>query len=121
VNLSDLLSRSVTVFKPQAAEKNVSLNLNAATDLPLVWVDPQRLEQVIGNVIDNALRYTNENGAITIEAEPVEGGARVSIADNGVGVPEEEIDKIFDRFWRNEKAVPVRTVVPVWDWPSRGS
>lgn len=104
VDLADLLNRTVTVFKPQAEDKKVSLKLEINEALPQIWIDPQRLEQVIGNVIDNALRYTNENGAVTITAVPVEGGARVSIADNGTGVPVEEIDKIFDRFWRNEKS-----------------
>ncbi len=104
VDLVDLLNRSVTVFKPQAAEKNVTLQLQVTPNLPLVWIDPQRLEQVIGNVIDNALRYTNENGKILINAEANEGGAKISIMDDGVGVPTEEIERIFDRFWRNEKS-----------------
>lgn len=104
VDLNQLLDRTMAVFKPEAADKGVTLNLEMAPDLPKVWIDPQRLEQVIGNVLDNALRYTKENGTISVNGISQEGGAYISIADNGSGVPEEEIGKIFDRFWRNEKS-----------------
>lgn len=104
VDLNELFERTVAVFKPEATDKGVALKLELAPDLPGVWIDPQRLEQVIGNVLDNALRYTKENGAITVTGMAREGAVYISIADNGSGVPEEEIGKIFDRFWRNEKS-----------------
>jgi signal transduction histidine kinase len=104
VDLNQLLDRTMAVFKPEVADKGVTLNLEMAPDLPKVWIDPQRLEQVIGNVLDNALRYTKENGTISVNGISQEGGAYISIADNGSGVPKEEIGKIFDRFWRNEKS-----------------
>lgn len=104
VDLNELFARSMAVFKPAASDKGVEFNLDLAPDLPKVWIDPQRLEQVIGNVLDNALRYTQENGAITITGLAREDAVYISIADNGSGVPEEEIGKIFDRFWRNEKS-----------------
>jgi len=104
VNLANLLDRSVIVFKPQAAEKHISLKLEIVTPLPEVWIDPQRLEQVIGNVIDNALRFTNENGTVKVTASPADEGALITISDDGAGVPEDEVDRIFDRFWRSEKS-----------------
>lgn len=104
VDLAELLERTVSIFKPQALDKDVALDLQIEADLPKVWVDPQRLEQVIGNVLDNALRYTNEKGYISVTASAREDGAYVAISDNGPGVSPEEVSKIFDRFWRNEKS-----------------
>ena len=104
VDIPDLLERTVAVFSPQANEKNIDLILSASPSLPKVWVDPQRLEQVIGNIIDNAMRYANEKGSVTVDAILVQGGVKVSIADNGSGVPEDELGRIFDRFWRSEKS-----------------
>ncbi|MEA5077659.1 MAG: ATP-binding protein [Anaerolineaceae bacterium] len=104
IDLNELLDRTMTVFKPEAVDKDVALNLELAPDLPKVWVDPQRLEQVIGNILDNALRYTKEKGTITVTGIAHEDGVYISIADSGSGVPEDEIGRIFDRFWRNEKS-----------------
>ena len=104
VDLADLLVRIVAVFKPQAVEKGIDLRLQINPPLPMVWIDSQRLEQVIGNIIDNAMRYSNENGTVIVTADTAPEGALISIADNGAGVPDEEVERIFDRFWRSEKS-----------------
>lgn len=104
VDLADLLVRIVAIFKPQAAEKGIDLRLQISPPLPTVWIDSQRLEQVIGNIIDNAMRYSNENGTVIVTADPAPEGALITIADNSAGVPEGEVERIFDRFWRSEKS-----------------
>ena len=68
------------------------------------WADPQRVEQIVGNILGNALNYSREDSTIRIIAEPVKQGVRVSIIDQGNGVPDDEIEKIFDRFYRSEKS-----------------
>lgn len=105
VDLVQSVERAITIFTPQARDKGISIALH--TDLPSanVLVDPQRLEQVIGNVIDNALRYVNtQNGNVGITIEKAANGYKVSIADNGSGLPDDEVNRIFDRFWRSEKS-----------------
>ena len=105
VEMDQLLERSVAIFKPQAQEKGITIDLKINQLLPKVWVDPQRLEQIVGNVLDNALRYVNsDHGTVSITAEAVSEGVKVSIADNGAGLADGEIDRIFDRFWRSEKS-----------------
>jgi signal transduction histidine kinase len=105
VEIVQSLERSITVFKPQAQDQGIEINLHADQPTATVWVDPQRLEQVVGNVIDNALRYVNtKKGKVEINVEHVKDGVKVSIADNGNGLPEGEVERIFDRFWRSEKS-----------------
>lgn len=105
VEIVQSLERSVAIFKPQAQDKGIEIELTTDQPSAYVWVDPQRLEQVVGNVIDNALRYVNtQNGKVSITVEHVSGGIKVSIADNGGGVPDGEVERIFDRFWRSEKS-----------------
>jgi len=105
VDIVQLLERSVTIFKPQAQDRGIQINLQVDQPEAKVCVDPQRLEQVVGNVIDNALRYVNNlNGRVDIHLEKIAADIRVSIADNGDGLPDGEVQRIFDRFWRSEKS-----------------
>ena len=104
VDLVDLIDRVVNVFTPRAIEKQTSFKLNIAPDLTKVWADSQRVEQVIGNIIDNALNYSNPNTQITINAAPEKDSVRVSVTDFGNGLPKDEVGKIFDRFYRSEKS-----------------
>ena len=105
VDLIQSLQRSITIFTPQAQEKGIELKLETDNLPATVWVDPQRLEQITGNLIDNALRYVNsKNGKVIVSVEHVIDGVRVAIADNGTGLPDGEVERIFDRFWRSEKS-----------------
>ena len=105
VDIDNLLERAVTIFRPQAQEKGIKIELSTDQPPATVWADPQRLEQVIGNIIDNALRYVNStDGKVEINVEDVKDGIKVSIADNGAGLPDAEIERIFDRFWRSDKS-----------------
>jgi two-component system sensor histidine kinase BaeS len=67
-------------------------------------IDPQRLEQVIGNLIGNSLRYVPSGGAITLDARKYDTKIEIKVSDTGPGVPEEELPFVFDRFWRGEKS-----------------
>ena len=73
-----------------------------ADDLSAV-IDPQRFEQIIGNLLGNALRYIPEAGKVWITANETADGLRITVNDNGAGIPDEDLPYIFDRFWRKEK------------------
>jgi len=103
-NLVELVKKTISLFEPQASSKSVKISLNAPDPEILVSIDPQRMEQVIGNLIGNSLRYITKNGKITLDLARVDNNAVVQVIDNGPGVPEEEISSIFDRFWRGEKS-----------------
>jgi signal transduction histidine kinase len=88
----------------RAEEKNINLETDVATDLPEIRADPERLTQVITNLVDNALRYTPAGSRVTVAASPAPGGGELFVSDTGPGIPPEELPHVFDRFWRAEKS-----------------
>ena len=104
VKLDELAETILGLFSAQAGERNVSLHLVAEPDLPEVMVDPQRFQQVIGNLIDNALRFTPEGSSIDLTIHRQGKNIELTVADGGPGIPEDELTHIFDRFWRGEKS-----------------
>jgi signal transduction histidine kinase len=104
VKLSELAETILGLFSAQAGERNISLHLEAEPELPEVMVDPQRFQQVIGNLIDNALRFTPEGSSIDLTIRRQENDVELIVADSGPGIPEDELTHIFDRFWRGEKS-----------------
>jgi len=72
--------------------------------LPSVLGDRDRLEQVVVNLIDNAIKYTPSGGRVTISAEGYDDEVRVDVSDTGIGIPAEDISRIFERFYRVDKA-----------------
>ena len=71
-----------------------------------VWADYGRLDQVLGNLLANALRYTPAGGTISLSAAPIQEGVRIQVADSGNGIPAEDQPYIFDRFWRGDPSRP---------------
>lgn len=103
-NLVDLLVKTVTVFEPQAASRKVKILYEPAEKKLYAIIDPQRMEQVIGNLIGNALRFVPVEGIIQIQSSSQNGRIQIVISDNGPGVKEEDLPLLFDRFWRGEKS-----------------
>ena len=105
VQLLDSLARS---FSRQAEISNVNLQVAAAPGLPELWADPQRISQVLGNLVTNALRYTSPGGAITLSAwyDLVAGQPQVcmAVSDTGSGIAPEDLPHVFDRFWRADRS-----------------
>jgi signal transduction histidine kinase len=104
VQLNELMETILGLFSAQAGERNIQLNLVAEANLPEVMVDPQRFQQVVGNLIDNALRYAPEGSTINLDIQRKADGIELSVADEGPGIPEDELEHVFDRFWRGEKS-----------------
>jgi two-component system sensor histidine kinase BaeS len=86
--------------------KGVRLVTDIAAGLPEVSLDPERMGQVMGNLLDNALRHTPAGGTVTISAttSPGSGGAKLSVADTGDGIPAENLPHVFERFYRVDTA-----------------
>jgi PAS domain S-box-containing protein len=101
VHLEKLLRDIVDFLGDKAAEKNQSLTLTLpAEPLPAFTADPLALESIFGNLITNALNYTQPGGAIRIKVELAGLSARVSVSDNGFGIEARHLEKIFERFYR---------------------
>ncbi len=92
-------------FLPLAREKDIELRVEARPGIPTIETDRDTLEQVMYNLLDNALKFTPEGGEVVISADPLPvGGARVQVRDNGKGIPPEELENIFERFSRVERS-----------------
>ncbi len=100
-DLAALIQRALTDFQATAESKQISLQTNSSPDLPLVDVDPQRIEQVLVNLLSNALRHTPVGGKIDVKVGmDGNGRVRLTIRDTGPGVFAEEAVNVFERFYR---------------------
>ena len=96
-----ILADVVEMYEPVAAEAGQSLRLETDSNLAL-WADRDLLFQVLANLVDNALKYGKADGNIVVKAWQDPGYVEFYIADDGVGIPAEECDKAFRRFYRVE-------------------
>ena len=99
-----LVNEVSSLYQYQAQKKNISFVLDVAAALPNVEVDPGRMIQVLTNILDNALRHTPEGGKIVLVAQEVGEQVELSVQDSGPGLEVEDIDRIFERFYRADAA-----------------
>ncbi len=104
VDLGQLCQHTIDMFSAQAQEKNISLSVERGSGNFNVQLDPQRMEQVIGNLIGNSLRYIADGSKIWLTLEETSSEVKLIVSDNGPGVSEEELPFLFDRFWRKDKS-----------------
>lgn len=98
------IHRAVERFRPQADSQSIGFYLQLDESCPDLSLDPGRLEQILNNLLTNALRHTPEGGAITIALDCTGEDARLTIRDTGPGFPEETLPHIFERFYRADRS-----------------
>lgn len=103
-DLAELVRTTVESFRPSTEAKAISLQTELPTNLPPLWVDGERLRQVLQNLLANALRHTPSGGVIAVRATSEPGFTRLSVADTGEGISAEHLPYIFDRFYRADQA-----------------
>lgn len=97
------LEDAANQVRPAAAQKGLTVTTETG-DGDRVHADPDSLQTLLLNLLDNAVKYTPEGGAVTARGREVPGGYEFSIADTGVGIPEEHLERIFERFYRVDRA-----------------
>jgi two-component system phosphate regulon sensor histidine kinase PhoR len=101
---SDLLVAASQRMALQAERANLSLRVECSDGLARVNIDLQRLEQVLVNLIHNAVKFTRPGGEIVLLADESNGQVKFAVRDTGIGIPEEDISRIFERFYRVDKS-----------------
>jgi two-component system, OmpR family, sensor histidine kinase BaeS len=104
IDFSGLVQRLVDRFQPQAARRSISIHFRGCPDCPSIQADPGRLEQIVGNLLSNALRYTTETGIVELAIGRDRGDVILTVRDHGPGISPEALPRVFERFYRADKS-----------------
>ncbi len=108
VEVGPALNGALACVAPQFEQKSLRVSVDPAAPESRVWVDPDKLQQVLLNLLANARQYTPEGGLVRLRAEEAGETVMVSVEDTGVGIPEEDLPHVFERFYRVEKSRSTR-------------
>ena len=105
LDLAEVLSDSVADLQEAAADRGLELVVTSEDDLPPVLADPTHLERVLQNLISNAVKFSHEGGQVTVLLGREDSQVVLRISDTGIGIPDDEQDQVFSRFYRSSRAV----------------
>ncbi len=103
VNLSELARQAVEILEPQALAREVEISLQNPEDLPAVAGDREELERALLNLVENAVKYNRPGGEVAIGLRADDSEVVVEIRDTGIGIPDDALERIFERFYRVDK------------------
>jgi signal transduction histidine kinase len=101
---AELITAALSAFAPRYSAKGVTLRSRIPADVPQLWADPERLGQVLGNLLDNALRHTPAGGEVSASVLHSDDSVVIAISDSGDGLAPEHLPRLFDRFYRVDAA-----------------
>jgi two-component system sensor histidine kinase VicK len=104
VSLDSMTKAIVERLQIEAGRKNQKLNSFVIGDIPTIRADKDRMEQVVVNLVSNAIKYTPENGEITVYVGKIYNDVYIKVTDTGIGIPSDSIPRVFERFYRVDKA-----------------
>lgn len=103
-NIAEVLQHTINIAQRQYNHNNISLHCISASCHPVIKSDPVLIAHVLSNLLDNAIKYSPENGQIDVILKELEDRVVVTVQDNGMGIPQHELSRIFERFYRVDKA-----------------
>lgn len=103
-----LVHQAIGMFERAAEQRSVTIRPELPEDLPAVHADGERVLQVLGNLIGNAVKFVGPGGQVTVRARHREDLVEIAVTDTGPGIPADELPKIFDRFWHSRRTSSVR-------------
>src|SRR5215472_5175938 len=104
VDLSNLFAEVIRDWGKRLAIKKRKLMVDLSPNVPTIHADPARLQEALYNLLDNAMKYSRENGQIRLNGRCQDGEIELSVSDNGIGIGKEDLPRIFERFYRVDKA-----------------
>jgi two-component system, OmpR family, phosphate regulon sensor histidine kinase PhoR len=104
VDLSSFFEELIRDWEKKLANKQLNVTVDVAPDLPTIRADRGRLQEALYNLLDNAVKYSLEHGEIALVARRSEQQIVLSVSDNGIGIGKEDLPRIFERFYRADKA-----------------
>jgi signal transduction histidine kinase/CheY-like chemotaxis protein len=104
LSLPDVIEQGLAMVRERASRHRISVEREIAADVGIIWADPLKLKQVVFNLLTNAVKFTEEGGSVVVTASIVGEEAHVSVRDTGVGIAEEERERIFEAFERGGRS-----------------
>jgi two-component system phosphate regulon sensor histidine kinase PhoR len=104
VNVGGAVQTAAERLRPMAEKGHVALSVDVPADLPGVSGDRVSLERAIVNLINNAIKFTPEGGAVRVVARPDSGGVTIEVIDNGAGIEPQDLPRVFERFYKADRA-----------------
>jgi two-component system phosphate regulon sensor histidine kinase PhoR len=104
ISIEESVRHALTLLEQKAASKGITIDSSTLAGAPSVMADLARLEQVFINLLDNAIKYTAENGSVAISATDAGKMLKISVTDSGMGIPAKDLPRIFERFYRVDEA-----------------
>lgn len=104
-NIIPIIDNARDILAPQMKEKNIQFVMQLGTAIPHLTIDTSQIERVFINLLNNAIKFTGQNGSITFRSQPQPPHVLFEISDTGIGIGEEDLPKLFDEFYRVDNAI----------------